>query len=230
MTRWAATRLMGFVTVWLVVASTAATVRADPYVVGTGGVLVLDFEGDFFRFVGQGFTVDASAAENVGLFFSRTDQPSCDPCRAGDVFNPGFTTNGEILFGTGSATFGTVSYPNLTLHGTLGFDVTPLVFPDTTSDGLLVETPFSFTGFVRGATGVDQAFAADFIGTGKVGRFFDRTESGSYVAGENHITFLFDTPAAPVPEPGTMLLVGGGIAGVAARMRSKAKRRQAFTL
>ena len=69
-------------------------VAADPLVVRSAGPsissLTLDFEGDFFLFVGDGFMINQSAVESVGLFFTRTTPPSCDPCTVGDVFDPSF--------------------------------------------------------------------------------------------------------------------------------------------
>jgi hypothetical protein len=208
--------------------ASASTVRAEPYVVGSNGSLTLDFEGDGFLFDGSGFAVYTlpNMSGNFGPYFT-DGSPGfrCDPCRTGDVFDPSFRTNGEILLGDGAATFGGTTYARATLYGTLNFSATPLLFPASTSEGLVVQTPFSFTGTVRGLDGGTELFAAGFTGTGNVRRFFDRNEfTGAYGAGENHITFLFEGPApAPVPEPATLLLFGSGLGAVLARSRSKAK-------
>ncbi len=209
-------------TMCLVLLAGAGKAAAEPYAIRPVSTLTLDFEGDVLRFEGSDFVVNQDAMASVGIFFTRTSDPSCDPCRVGDTFDPGFRTSGEVLLGYGSATFGSTNYSDLTLYGTLAVDATPVAFPGGPGDGFLLETPFTFNGALRGVRGGEQAFAGDFIGSGRAVRFFDRFEDGSYGAGENHQVFLFETPdAAPVPEPGTIALVGGGalVAAVIRRRR-----------
>jgi hypothetical protein len=181
--------------------------------------LVLDFEGDFFRFAGQDFSVRSDGQENVGRFFPRVDAPSCgEVCRAGDTLDTSFHTPGEVLIGAGSATFGGVSFSDLTLHGTLAFDVTPIVFPSTNAENFFYQSLFSFEGFLRGMTAAgDQVFAENFTGVGHVLRVFDARPDGAYVGGENHIVYQFDAPTSPTPEPATALLVITGLVPFALR-------------
>jgi hypothetical protein len=222
--RWGMNRIPRLLTLCLVVGLNAENLRAEPFVVGSGSSLGLDFEGDLFRFEGAGFSVQTlpNASGEFGPFFTGdAARLRCDPCRPGDEFNPSFRTDGEIFLGDGSATFGAVSHSRVSLYGTLDFDATPLAFPVSTADGFIVQTPFSFTGTIRGTSGMDQLFASSFTGSGNVLRFFDRTDLGFYVAAENRITFLFDAPATPVPEPATLLTIGSGLAAVVARKRSR---------
>ena len=221
-----ATSIRG-VMVALAVLASATTARAEPFVILAGSSLQLDFESDVFRFEGNGFSVNTlpNTTGGFGPFFTDgTPALHCDPCSAGDEFNPSFRTNGEISLGRGNATFGGTTYSNVSLFGTFDFVVTPLPFPSSTSTGFDIQTAFSFNGTVRGLGDNQQVFDAAFIGGGHVLRFFDRRPDGKYVGGENQIVFLFESPdAAPVPEPATLFLLASGLGGVLARARSKAK-------
>jgi hypothetical protein len=204
--------------------STAA--QAEPLAI-LHGRLGLGFEGDGFGFAGKSFSVFTlpSTSADFGPFFT-DGSPAfrCDPCTAGSEFNPGFRTNDAFL-GAGNATFGSTTYSNVSLFGTLNIIVTPLVFPSSTTDSVEVRTPFSFNGTVRGVKGNQQVFDAAFTGVGNVSRILDRLDDGRYVGGENSITFLFDSPAAaPVPEPATFMLFASGIGAVLARARARGKQ------
>lgn len=112
------------------------------------------------------------------------------------------------------------------LSGTLDFSATPVSFPNVPGDGFRLSTPFSFQGFVRGTTDGHEVFAASLLGSGDALRFFDRIDGHTFGAGENHQVFLFDSASdqAPVPEPGTMLLLGTGGAWLAARGRRRVRQ------
>jgi hypothetical protein len=74
--------------------------------------------------------------------------------------------------------------------------------------GMTGETRFTmtgtFAGFLPGST--VPAFSHDLFGT------------GAMRASMRSVLYQFESPAAPVPEPATLLLVAGGLAA-AGRMR-----------
>jgi hypothetical protein len=199
----------------------ASEVRADPLVIrgSDSSFLILDFEGDFFRFAGDGFAVNLTGPSNLSHFLVQP-RPGCDPCMSGDVWDPSFHTNGEIELGFGNAQFGTESHPDVTLFGTLNFAATPVPFEPPSNEFFFMRSPFTFAGQIRGVAGGQSAFAADFVGAGTAFRVFDRADGGKWVGGENQFQYRFADPE-PVPEPATLLLFGSGSALAAAIKRRR---------
>lgn len=156
---------------------------AEPYVLLPPSHLVLDYEANVIYLEGSDFVVRQDQEASGRIFFTRTPNPSCDPCRAGETFDPGFRTSGDVLLGYGSATFGGTKFLNVALYGVFATDATPVAFPGEPGDQFRLVTPITFIGAVRGIHGGKQAFAGDFIGSGRAERFFDRSEDGSYSAG-----------------------------------------------
>src|SRR4051812_35339847 len=209
--------LKAFATICLLLVLGAPSAQAEPFVVGAGSLLVFDFEGDFFNFTGSGFSI--ATPNNVLVFFPVSPTPLiCEPCTAGDVFKPSFQSTG--FFGNGVATFGSTT-SNVALSGTLNFDVTPLAFPAATADFITLQTPFSFSGLVRGTQGTTEVFSASLSGSGLVRQAFERFPNGTYTTEENHLFFEFQDAPAATPEPATLLLLGTGVAAVFGRARRK---------
>lgn len=208
----------------IMLAGGASRAAADPLVVrgSASSIVVLDFEGDFFRLAGDGFAVNLTGPDNL-FHFIVSPRPGCDPCTPGDVWDPSFRTNGEIDLGSGNAQLGTVSHSDVTLFGTLDFAATPQRFEPPTNEFFFMRAPFTFNGQIRGVAGGQQVFAANFLGTGTAFRVFDPTDSGKWIGGENQFQYRFADPSQPVPEPATMLLFGTGAAIAAARHRARRK-------
>lgn len=201
----------------------AAPASADPFVLRAPSQLNLDFEGNGFFFVADGFSARQDFESNLGLFFGVN--PGCDPCNGGETWNPSFTTTNTFM-GTGEATIGNTTHADVSFFGDLSFDVESFVFPPTSADGFPVRVPFTFTGTLRGFEGNQLAFSVALTGAGFADRFFDPFDSedpgnNRFGAGENRLSYFFTDPAGQVPEPASMLLLGTGAAALIARKRSK---------
>jgi len=205
---------------------TPSTVRAEPLVIDGGirSFLRFDEEGDFFNFVGNGFEV----GNQLGDSFDKVLAPSCTfKCEEGDAVNPSWRTAGEVSLGSGTARFGTSTFTDVTYRGTLVFDVTPTTFPATTDNVIGFDLPFSFTGSLRGFEGDDQVFAVDLVGQGRALQSFLKDEDGTFFLDSNsseQFNFTGGQPA-PVPEPASVLLLGGGLgSAMVARLRKRRGR------
>lgn len=198
------------------------TAHADPLRL-TGGEFVVDFEGDFFRFVGDDFEA-IMPATNVGLFVEKIfDMPDlCSPCTAGDMVNLSFRTPGEVALGTGTVTSGSTR-ADVTFTGSLRFAATPTAFPASDQDFLSLNAPFVMTGFLRAQfpenIGTGEIFAR-LLGAGTARTDFVRHDNGTFVPEHETIRYAFHD-VQPVPEPSTLLLLGTGAVAVARARRRR---------
>ena len=149
-------------------------------------------------------------------------------CEAeGQVIDWGFvTTGGEQLLARGAnVVLGGINASNVDLVGSMRFDAvpTPLTF---TGDPDFVDfeyvAPFSFDAVIRGLQGGEELFARDFIGSGRVIVNYEGTGTpGIYGFADESIRYEFDD-IEPISEPGTLLLLGSGLAGLVLRRRRDA--------
>ena len=198
--------------VLLTTCSLPKAVRAEPLTLSGLSHFQLDFEGDFFHFIGSSF--DLTGRTETGVFIPAVHAPTCDPCFPGDVVNLSFHTPGEVDLGTGHGTVNDLESPSLSFRGSLQFDATPIVFPNVPPDligGISIVAPFRFNGFLRAFAGGHEVFAHSLRGVGTAfEHFVSDTGAPPFGTGvEGETPYAFDE-ASPVPEPSTMLLVGLG--------------------
>jgi len=213
-----------FATLLIIVALTPATATADPIVITSGTLSVTGLSGGpSFSLTGLNF-----AANGGGEQGSSTPQMKCFPCVSGDIISvAGFFGGSSVLH---SATLNGTFYPNIGLGGVLIFTGPGIIVPNSTSNVTLT-SPFSFTGQLllcpsNCGSSSPPFFTVDLVGSGiatvNLQIFF--LSNGKPIFQFQNITYDFQAPE-PTPEPMSILLLGGGLLGLAAKLRRPRSRR-----
>lgn len=205
----------------------AQPASADPLRI-TSGAFLFDIEGDTFTFNGNGFALATTefGIYTRNIFPARCSNAAFSFCEEaeGSLSDWSFRSAGEQLLGRGNAMLDGVNATNVDFVGTLRADAVPTRVSSGGATEFDFAAPFSFEASIRGMQGGEELFARQFIGTGRFNVQYEQVNShpGFVMRNADADTLFYTLTAAQVPEPGTLLLLGSGLAAVAVRCRRRA--------
>ena len=220
----------------------ARPASAEPLQI-TSGVFLLDIEGDLFTFSGPGFNLNTTIGPDgrspiqpsaLGIYSTKLFPGRCEPSSEQFGFCPEAegalvdwsfqTTGGEQLLGRGNVLLDGLSATDVDFVGSMQFNFVPTPL---STGGILdfdFMAPFSFEATIRGIQGGEELFARQFTGSGQISVNYEATQTPDVMAAADEtIEYQFAVAPAPIPEPGTMVLLGSGLTAALLRKRQRAR-------
>jgi hypothetical protein len=201
----------------------AASARADPITLERGAMDYSRSNQAFVRWSASGFEASGNFGDSASE--SWTPRHACNPCTAGQVINPSVSeslSNADANRDVGVGIVFRLNGANY-LSRSLDFridagDVVLGDVPPGAGLGVSTTAPFRFSGVLTGILDGSNGHDVEVALTGR-----GRAQVGTHPDGHWAFTLYAFEPAAPIPEPGTILLLGTTGLGLAARLRRRSR-------
>lgn len=211
---------VGLCSLLVIVVFTPAPTHADPIVVTSGTITVSGLAGGpHFNLSGNNFTATSTGGDTGNFQLQH-----CAPCIAGQTFGVGGLFLGAQIGGGGTATINGMSFSGLGYSGQIVLGGNSFVVPSVMTN-VTITVPFTFTATLNGCPNGSclinpVIFTVDLVGSGTATallNFSGLDSMGRPIFVFSTATFQFEE----VPEPASILLFGGGLAVLTAKLRRR---------